>query len=364
MHRPVFVAALAAAACHSSIRYQDTRIGEARTRVAEDRARALPPTATLDLDGTLRLVAPLVCPSVIATDVASFDVDVVRPNAAAVVVGVILAGVGVVAGASGLSAAAPGSSPLTYLGGGGVAVGIPVVIGSLVGGRTVRTPTGTQVVERAGPEARCGERPVAARHAVVLWSGLHVESGVDPAGRIAVSPFDVIDAFEARVPSLDLAVDADADAGRLRLDVVIDASHVAAARPGFLAARGVDATVPPLAQLGKLAQYEPGPLAVSLADGPALRVSLPLTNVGPGPGYGVRMALASSSPEVDGRIAYAGVVAPGATATMTVTIALSAEAARAVAGPDFTLAALVKDGHGLGPSTPVRLRSAVLRAPR
>jgi hypothetical protein len=119
-----------------------------------------------------------------------------------------------------------------------------------------------------------------------LWSGLHVEGAVDDAGGFAVSPFDFVDAFEPRLPALDLAIDLVVAGVAVRIDTVIDPGALAAARAGFFAERGLDATVPPLAALEKVAQYEAGPLAASLTAGNRLRVSLAIDNVGPVRGYG------------------------------------------------------------------------------
>ena len=75
----------------------------------------------------------------------------------------------------------------------------------------------------------------------------------------------------------------------------------------------------------------------------------------------MRVVLASSSMELDGRVLYLGSLAAGGRATLAADVALSDEAIRAVATPGFTLAALIRDGHDLAPPTPVRLRGVVLR---
>ncbi|MBK9035939.1 MAG: hypothetical protein IPL61_32605 [Myxococcales bacterium] len=362
MTRRALVLSLAlVGACHASIRFQDTRTGEVRTVRTAAAPRVLPLVPQIDDRGRLVFVEPLLCATETTTDVASFDVVRQKPNAATLVVGVITSGLGFVAATAGLLSEDPGGTPLSYVGPGAIAVGLPLVIGPLVGNTIERNPTGVQEVRRPGPDERCGARPVAGRHATVLWSGLHIEGAVDADGAFALSPFDFVDAFEPRLQALDLAIDlVRADGTAARLDTVIDASTLAAARAGFFAARGLDATVPTLAELGKVAQYEPGPLAVSLGDG-GLKVALPIDNVGPGRGYGLRVVLASSSTELDGRVLYLGALAAGARATLTATIPLTDEAARAVAAPGFALAALIRDGHGLAPPTPVRWRGVVLR---
>lgn len=361
---PAGLALVALAGCHASIAYQDTRAGETRHQRLDGPPQVLAPAARLDDRGRLRFVAPLVCATEVITDMASFDVVKVTPNAATLVVGVVATGLGFVAAASGVFGEDGASSPLTYAGAGLVAVGLPLTIGPLIGNRVERNPTGVQPVRRPGQAEPCGERPLAARRATLLWAGLHVEGAVDAGGRFALSPFDFVDAFEARQQALDLAIDVDVGEGAapVRIDTVLDAPALAAARAGFLAERGIDATVPPLAALEKVAQYEPGALAVSLIGDATLRVSLALANVGPGRGYGVRMVLASSSPELDGRVVYLGSLAAGGHATVAADIPLSPEGAQAVLGPDLTLAVLIRDGHGLAPPTPVRLRGVVLRS--
>jgi hypothetical protein len=355
---PVLVAL---GACHASIAYQDTRTGETRVERTAAPPRALPPTARLDERGRLRFVAPLACATETVTDMATFDVVKVSPNPPTLVVGVIATGLGFVGAATGMLSDDGASSPLTYVGAGAIGLGVPLVIGPLVGNRVERNPVGVQAVRRPGASQPCGEQPVVAERATLLWSGLHVEGAVGADGGFAVSPFDFVDALEPRLPALDLAIDLLVAGVAVRIDTVIDPGALAAARAGFFAERGLDATVPPLAALEKLAQYEAGPLAASLTAGNRLRVSLAIDNVGPGRGYGVRVVLASSSMELDGRVLYLGSLAAGGRATLAADVALSDEAIRAVATPGFTLAALIRDGHDLAPPTPVRFRGVVLR---
>lgn len=358
----VVVALAALASCHSSIQFQDTRQGETRRERRADPPRALAPTVMVTADGRLRFVTPLLCRYDTVTDLATFDVERIRPNSATVVVGVIAAAVGVVTLATGLASAEPGAAPLTYLGAGGLAVGVPLVIGPLLGNSTARHPVGVQPLRRPGTDERCGERPVAAERATILWSGLRAEGAVDADGNFAISPFDFVDAFEVgRWPALALAIDLDGAGGRLRLEAVVDASELARARDGFFAARGLDGTVIAVAQMRKVPRLEPGRLAVALAPGPTLRVSLPLDNVGPGDAYGVRLVLSSSHPEIDGRVLYLGRIAANGHAGFAAAIPLSREAERAVSAGGATLSALVRDGHDVSPTTPVRFRGAVLR---
>jgi hypothetical protein len=355
------VTTVALVGCHSTLSYQDQRKGEVRTQVTSAPPRVLPVTAVVTARGTLRFVQPLLCATDTITDLATFDVVRTRPRAATVIIGVIATGVGFIFSAR--SVVASGSDRVSngIVGGVGLGVGLPLMIGPLFGNATIREPIGVTPLARPGPDQSCGERPASADHATFLWSGLHIEGAVDDSGEFAVSPFDVVDGFEARLPSMDVAIDLDGGGRRLRLSPLFDASTLAAARPGFFAAHGIDTTIPALNAMEKLPQYELGDLAVTLSSGPALHVALPIDNVGPGDGYGLRIVLASSSPEIDGRVIYVGRLPAHGHAVFDATIGLSVEGERAVTGPAFTIAALARDGIGLAPPTPIRLRGIVLR---
>ena len=358
----VVVTLVALAGCHSTIRWQDTRQGEVRRERRAEPPRALAPTVMVTEAGRLRFVEPLVCGYDTVTELAGFDVERTKPNAATLIVGVLATAAGVVMGVRGLSSDDPGGAPLTYVGAASVAIGVPLVIGPLVGNATERNPTGVQELRRRGVEERCGARAVAASRATVMWSGLRAEGAVDADGGFAVSPFDFVDAFEVgRLPALVLAIDLERADGTLRLEAVVDAGELARGRDGFFASRGLDSEVVPIARLRKVPQLELGLLAISLTRGPALRVTLPIDNVGPGDAYGVRLQLSSSSPEVDGRMLYLGRVAAHAHAVFDAVIPLSAEAERAVSSGGGTFSALLRDAHDVSPTTPVRFRGTVLR---
>lgn len=358
--RPLCALALLAA-CHTSVRYTDTRTGETRTE-RRGAPRALPPAVIVTDRGTLRFVEPLACAVDSITDLATFEVERTRPNAATLVVGLIVTAAGVIAGANGLASDDPGATPFTYLGLAGVLAGAPLAIGPLVGNSTARHPAGVQAVRRPAAEERCGEQPMAVSHATIRWSGLRVEGDVAADGTFARSPFELVDAFAVgELPALALAIDLAHGGGTLRLDAVVDAGDLARARDGFFASRGLDGTVISIAQMQKVPQLEAGHLGVALAPGPAIRVSLPVDNVGPGDAYGVRMILTSSSPEVDGRIVYLGRVPARAHAVFDATFPLSRDGAAEISGGAVTFAAFVRDAHDTAPTTPVRFRGAVLR---
>lgn len=356
------LALLLLAGCHSTLHYTDTRQGEVRRVQRPDAPRPLAPAVMVTEAGRLRFVEPLVCRFDTVTDLASFDVEETRANPAALIVGIVATSLGVVAGITGLSADEPADSPLTWAGAVGVAGGVPLVIGPLIGRGTARNPTGVKELRRPAGDERCGERPVAAARARLTWSGLSATGAVDADGTFAISPFDFVDAFDVgRLPALAIAVELERDGGPVALEAVIDAGELARGRDAFFRSRGLDGTVIPIAQMTKVPQLETGYLAVALAPGPALRVSLPLDNVGPGDAYGVRLLVGSSSPEVDGRIIYLGRVAAHAHAVFDAMIPLTAAGAAEVASGDATFSALVRDAHDVSPTTPVRFRGQVLR---
>jgi len=355
-------ALLVVAGCHASVRYQDTRRGETRRELRDGPPRALAPTVMVTAAGRLRFVEPLVCSYDSVTDLATFDVDRTRPNAATLVVGLLATAFGVVAGVSGLSSDDPSGAPLTYAGAAGLAVGVPLVIGPLVGNATTRSPVGVQPLRRRADDERCGERPVTAQHATLRWDGLRAEGAVDADGVFAISPFDFLDAFDVgRVPALSLAIELERAGGPLRLEAIVDAGALAGARAAFFASRGLDGTVISVAEMRKVPQLQLGLLGVSMTPGPALRMSLPIDNIGPGDAYGVRLLVSSSNPEIDGRIVYLGRVVAHAHAVFDTVIPMSREAERDVASGNVTFSAVVRDAHDVSPSTPVGFRGMVLR---
>jgi hypothetical protein len=94
--------------------------------------------------------------------------------------------------------------------------------------------------------------------------------------------------------------------------------------------------------------------------GQALHVALPIANTGPGDAWQVRGVIASDVPEIDGRIAYLGHVAPGETRELELLIPLSADAASDLAGADLQLEILIRAADGTGPDSPVKFHGQVL----
>lgn len=357
------VTLVTAAACHTRTRYQDTRRGESRTEAAPDgEPRKLPPSLDLDDQGRFRFVEPYLCPMHTVTDLAIFDVERTRPNTATLVIGVIAASLGVVGAASGFGADDPAGEPATYAGLAGLAVGIPLVVGPLVGNGTAQVPRETKALRTRAPEEPCGTKPLAARAATITWDGLRVRGAIDADGYFSVSPFEFVDAFEiGRIPALVLAIEVEVEhAGEpMPMEIVLDAAALAGARDGYLRAAGIDGAIE---TLRKVPRFEPGALRVSRVkrgDERGIRLALPIANVGPGDAYGVRLVVAAANPELDGRIIYVGRVPAKTRLEVEGIIPLSDAADRALAG-EVDVAVLIRDAHDTAPQSPVRYRGTLL----
>ncbi len=352
-------------ACHVTTRYQETRRGETRRERAPDAdPRALPPSMEVSEDGRFRFVLPFVCRMVNVTELAGFDVERKRPNIATLVVGVIAASAGGVATAAGLAGEDAAGSPLPYLGVAGLAVGLPFAIGPLVGNSTARVPTDVKEVRTPAGEDDCGTRPLPGKRAVVSWSGLRVVGAIDADGYFAVSPFQFIDAFDVgQIPAMVLDIAIEQESGPLPMEVVLDAAALAGARDGYFRRIGVDATVEELRKVPRLAA---GTLRVSRVrrdDERGVRLALPVSNAGPGDAYGVRLAVTTPHPELDGRFIYIGHVPPKTTMEIDTIIPISDDADRALATSELDLAVIVRDAHQTAPDAPIRFRGKVLPDP-
>ncbi len=361
----VATAAGAITACHVTSRYQDTRRGETRRERADAAPRPLPPSMEVSPDGRFRFVEPFVCAMENVTELATFDVERDRPNAATLVVGVITASLGAVAAVAGWSSDDAAGSPLSYLGPAGVVVGLPLAIGPLVGHDTARVPTGTQELRTAGGEEPCGTRPLVGTRATVRWSGLEVAGAIDADGYFSASPFSFVDAFDVgRIPALVLDIEIERDGAEpLPMEVVLDAAALADARDGYFARAGIDATVEPLRKVPRLVAGELRVSRVRRDADRGLRLVLPLANDGPGDAMGVRLSVNAAGAELDGRFVYVGRVPAKSQREIDAVIPISDRADRALAGDDLELAVIVRDAHGTAPDAPVRFRGRVLSDP-
>jgi hypothetical protein len=361
----VAVVVTVSGACHVTTRYQETRRGESRRERAEDAVpRALPPSMEVSEDGRFRFVEPFVCSMVTVTDLAMFDVERKRPNVATLVVGVIAASAGAVALAAGLAGEDASGSPLPYVGVAGLAVGLPFAIGPLVGNSTARVPNGKKELRAPSGEDDCGTKPLPGTRAVVAWSGLRVVGSIDADGYFAVSPFQFVDAFDVgQIPAMVLQIEIEQESGKLPIEVVLDAAALAGARDGYFKRIGIDASVE---ELRKVPRLRAGTLRVSRVrrdSDRGVRLALPISNEGPGEAYGVRLAVATQHPELDGRYIYIGRVPPKTTMEIDTIIQISDDADRALSSAEIDLAVIVRDAHQTAPDAPVRFRGRVLPDP-
>ncbi|MDX2092726.1 MAG: hypothetical protein SFX73_32975 [Kofleriaceae bacterium] len=353
------------AGCHVTVRSELTRPQVTKRTPLPERAVPHAPQLILTDSGTLRFIEPLRCPTQETVAIEhGVEVDT-QPNLATFIVGVIATGVGGVLAVTGGTGDDPAGNPLTYAGAAGLVVGLPLAVGPWIGTRTVIEPGGPGTTEtRPGPEEPCGARPLSARAATLTLRGIEVHGAIDAEGTFAVSPFQLVDAFDTKaVPSWGIT--ALVDGGKYTVQADLDSATLATHAPAFLAQADFDAKIEPMRLVPGIAA---GTLRASLTSteaGAALRVVLPLRNDGPGDAYALRGALTSSTKAIDGRVMYVGHLAKGASITRELLIPLSPQAAMAVRGASIELSIELRDAHGTTPSTPIRYQGAVLGdAPR
>jgi len=363
MIRALSCAALAIlAGCHVRDRVTVTRPGDRRPVIHEDQPRSLPATVVVTADGFLRFVHPLRCPADVMVTIETGEQVTVSPNLATVVVGVVVTALGGVALARGGAEESPGSSGWTYAGGVGVLGGLALAIGPWIGNGTTEVSGPDAELRQGASEEPCGEVAVAGRRASVRIGRQRVIGAVDADGRFAVSPFTLVDVFAiGDVPALDITAElVDADGAPQTIEAVVEATALASSAGEWIAAAGIDARKE---SLRKIPRLEPGSARVTrqTIDGvPNLRIALPLANTGPGDAWQVRAVLAADVPEIDGRVAYVGHIAPGGYGEVSLAIPLSGDAASDLAGADLELEIFVRAADGTGPDSPVRFRGRVL----
>lgn len=370
------VVALAGSACHVVVRSDTTRPVATEQIQHPEGAIARHPALVLTEAGRVRFVEPLECPTEEIIRQRTTTEIALRPNLATFTVGVIAAAVGGVMLTSGLFSTSPGGNPYTYLGGAGLAVGLPFAIGPWIGNRTdlreLREPgDGAEpaAVRRPGPSRPCGDRPLAAGSATLEVSGIEVYGTIGTDGVFSISPYDWIDAYDAAsvlASAVTATVESGGTGGPRTIATVLDARALANHAAGFLAHAGFDAKVEALKLVPGIAA---GTLRASLTStdrGAAVRVVLPLRNDGPGDAWGVRGQIAApATPAIDGRMIYVGKLAKGAAVSRDVIIPLSAAAASALRNATVELSVELRDAHGTAPAAAVRFRGTLLGdAPR
>ena len=360
---------LALAACHVTTQSEVTRPAKTERIRHPENAIGRRPTLVLADTGRLRFVEPLECPTEeMVTDQRAIEIER-GPNLATFIVGVIATAAGgilMIRGASDIDGAA---NPFTYLGAASLAVGLPLTIGPWIGNTSeVRPGPPLDPVRRPGPAESCGERGFPATSATLATRGIEIFGRVERDGTFAISPFDLVDAFEATklTAAWNITGRVEAPSGARTVDVVIEARALAAYAPTFLSRADFDAKIEPLRVVPNLV---PGTLRASLtntSDGPAARIVLAIKNDGPGPSHALRGHVsAPGTPALDGRILYFGHVAKGASVTRELLIPLSAAAADAIRNDTIELSLELRDAHATAPTTPVKFRGPILvDAPR
>ncbi len=359
---------VAIAGCHVMHSEEIRRPGPTERIRHPEGAIARRPALVLTDAGSLRFIEPLECPTEeIVAQVTGTEL-VTRPNLATFVVGVIASAAGGIMGVRGISDSDPGSSPFLYAGGALLVAGLPFAIGPWIGNRTeLRPGAPIDPVRRPGPSEPCGDRPLAARAATLTVRGLEIRGAIDRDGVFAVSPYQIVDAFETvSVPAWEIAASIEADGGARTLTALLDGGALATHAKAFLATAEFDTKIEPMRLVPGIVA---GTLRVSLtstANGPAVRIVLPLQNPGPGPAWAVRGHItAPGTPAIDGRVLYAGSFAKGQTRSPELLIPVSDVAAAALRNAALDLTVELRDAHGTAPTTPLRFRGTILvDAPR
>ena len=202
-----------------------------------------------------------------------------------------------------------------------------------------------------------------AKAATLAVHGLEISGTVDGKGAFSISPFSVVDAYQAEtMQPWDAVVTID---GRPPFTQLVPSSELSAHAIEFLRSLDVDTRIAPMHLVPNIV---PGLLRVSLtsnAIGPVLRVVLPLQNDGPGDATAVRGQIATQSPMLDGRMMYIGAIKKGEVVSRELLIQITPALAAALRDDPLALAVELRDGHGTAPTTPVRFRGVVMAdAPR
>ncbi len=343
---------------------ETTRPGATRRLQHVEGATARRPTIVLTDAGKLRFIEPLECPT---EDIVEQDSSVeltTGPNLATFVVGVIATAVGGVLTVRGAFDQSPG--PYLYGGIAGVLVGLPLAIGPWLGNhKELRASPSLTPVRQIGPSVPCGERPLAALSATLTVHGIQVHGTIDRDGVFAVSPYQLVDAYDTNtISAWDLSATVEATGGPRTVMTVIEGRALAKLAPKFLASSDFEARIEPMRLVPGLVA---GLLHVTLAtskDGSSLRIVLPLKNDGPGEAWAVRGHITSPIPAIDGRVLYIGHLAKHDAVARELQISLTPEGEKAIRAADLDVAIELLDAYGTAPATPVRFHGAVATDPR
>jgi hypothetical protein len=343
---------VALAGCHVTSTSEVTRYGAIEHVRHPEGAVARRPAIELGDAGALRFVEPLECPTEELVAAHTTTEIATRPNLATFIVGVVATAVG---GTLAVRGAFGDTGPATWGGIAGVAVGLPLAIGPFTGNHVeLREGAAIAPVRRPGPSEACGDRPLAATSATLTIHGREVYGAIDH-GVFAVSAFELADAYQPTIASLDFTAIVDGLAGPRTISGVLDGAAVASRAAAFLASAPFDAKIEPLRAVPEVVAKPP---VVALADG-AVRIAIALENRGPGDAFGLRGAITASHPAIDGRILYIGKLARRASVTRELAIPISRAAADALRGSEVDVAIELRDAHGTAPTTPLHFRGAL-----
>jgi len=354
--------ALAVAGCHVVVREDLIRPGTHQHVRHADVPTARPPTIVLTDAGRLRFVEPLECRTEdVVTQLAGTQIET-RPNLATFVVGIVATSIGAIATIRGLSDSDPAGSPFTYAGLALVAGGLPLAVGPWLGGGTELVPGADRpALHTPGPAEPCGERALVARSATLRVGGLEIRGAVDREGVFAVSPYQLIDAFDTgSVTAWDITAEIDTDAGIRSVTAQLDGGSLATHAKAFLSTAEFSTKIEPIRVVPGIVA---GNLRVTLgssAVGPTVEIAMPIKNDGPGPAWALRGHVAAPGlPSIDGRVLYVGALARGEAREAVIEIPVSTDAVAVLRAARIDLSVELRDAHGTAPATPVRFRGMI-----
>ena len=318
------------------------------------------PIVTVHPDGKFAFVEPLVCDVPEQTELENSTQVTARPNMGVLVVGIVATSLGIIGMAAAGAGHDPGGDPLLYAGIAGAAVGLPLVIGPLIGNGVENIPGSTQTITKRVVTAPCGEQPLAGQTATMTINAFHAYGAITN-GEFSLSPFLWVDAFAVGpMPGLSITANVDDNGKRTPITSIIDPSALITARDEFLATSGIDIHVEPFKKLARIEAGLVHATRTTVNGVPTLRIVLPLTNIGPGEAWQVRGLVTAEDAEIDGRVMYIGHIANGATAQGEIDVVMSPALAKALDDASIDLSVVLHDAYNSVSSAPVRYRGAVL----
>jgi len=341
-----------AAGCHVTSRVDATLAGKTRHKLHKDQRMVLAPRLEITNAGRFRLVEPIMCKRDILVEQVTHRTTVKKPNLATVIVGILATAAGGVALLSAL-----GDSSGVLIGGGlvGVGVGVPLVVGPFLGNTTTKKFVGVEMTKRGRDYQRCAARGVKVDRATLAYGSVRAHGSVAKDGTFSVRAFDLFDAFALhQLP----AVEIDVTARGLKFRTMLSASTIASGRAGFFKSLNVD---PRKQRLSSVPRPRADNLVVTKLQRQgrtSIEIRTTITNKGIGDAWGVRGAISSNNPEIDGRMVYVGHLPARASRTAAIKIELSTDKNLDSA----LISLLLLDHHGTTRKVPVKFRGPILNA--